>query len=261
MSLIETKNLKFSYGRTPVLRDINFKLEEEQIWAFIGPNGSGKSTLLRCLSGLLYPHGGQVLLQGTEINHIKRKQLARQICFLPQTQADLHFMRVYDLVALGRSPYQSLGWYLSSADREKVSWALEYMELAHLRHLPLASLSGGERQRAWIAMILAQDTRIVLLDEPTTFLDIKFQWHLMEKIQDIRTELHKSFIVVLHDVNQALALADQVLVLKNGRVYKKGNPAQIITTELLHDVYDIQANVCVVSANRQRVVIPALAVK
>jgi iron complex transport system ATP-binding protein len=255
--LLDVRNLSFSYGRKQILNNIDFSLEPAKIWALVGPNGSGKSTLLRCLAGLLSPSNGQVLLQGQEIQRSDRKWIARQICFLPQTQVALQHMRVYELLALGRSPYQNLGWGLSKADKEKIAWALNYMDLLDFQERPLESMSGGERQRAWLAMVLAQDTPIVLLDEPTTFLDLKHQWELLEKIRDIRNALNKSFIVVFHDINHAIALADQVLVLKDGSVFQSGTPSDVITSELLRAVYGIKAEVCTVSQYAPPMVVQA----
>jgi iron complex transport system ATP-binding protein len=256
MNLLETKNLDFSYGQAKILNNINFELEQGQIWAFVGPNGSGKSTLLRCLCGLLRPCNGEIYLHGNNLKKIGRKKIARKICMLPQNHVSLQYMSVYELVTMGRSPYQNMGWCLCSLDREKIHWAIDYMNLTHLQHRSLDSLSGGERQRVWIAMILAQDTPIVLLDEPVTFLDMKYQWYLIEKILDIRDTLQKSFIIVLHDINHALALADRVLVLKDGREYCSGNPEEIITSQLLQEVYDIEANIITDEQYTRPVIIP-----
>jgi ABC-type cobalamin/Fe3+-siderophores transport system ATPase subunit len=243
MNLLETKSMTFSYGQTRILNDINFELKQGQIWAFVGPNGSGKSTLLRCLCGLLRPCNGEVYLQGKSLKGISRKKIARKICMLPQNHVSLHYMSVYELVAMGRSPHQNMGWCICNIDREKINWAIDYMNLKHLQHRSMDTLSGGERQRVWIAMILAQDTPIVLLDEPVTFLDMKYQWYLIDKILDIRNTLQKSFIVVLHDINHAMALADRILVLKDGSAYCSGKPSDIITSRLLQEVYDIEANI------------------
>ncbi len=256
LGLLEVKNIDFSYGRIPILKNICFELDKAQIWVLLGPNGSGKSTLLRCLSGLNEPHSGHICIEGRNLKKFSRKQLARHICFLPQKQMELQYTSVYELVAMGRSPHQSLGWCLTGKDKEKINWAIEYMKLTGLQKRLLSSLSGGERQRAWIAMILVQDTPVILLDEPATFLDLKYQWDLIAKIHDIRRQLQKSFVIVLHDVNQAFALADQVLVLKDGQVYQSGNPAEVITSQLLQDVYSIEANVCRIPQHSRPVVIP-----
>ncbi len=259
VELLKAKSLDFSFGRTRVLSNVDFTLEQAKIWALIGPNGSGKSTFLRCLCGLLTPDQGQVLLQGKELAHLNRKWIARQICFLPQTQIVLQHLKVYELVALGRSPYQSLGWSLHRKDKDKIEWALDYMQLMDFQQRPLDSLSGGERQRAWIAMILAQDTPVVLMDEPATFLDMRYQWDLIERIQSIRESLHKSFIVAFHDLNHAAALADQVLVLGNGKVIQSGTPSNVITPELLQEVYGIRADVRRIPQHSHPIVIPYFA--
>lgn len=256
MGLLEVKNIDFSYGKIPVLKNICFELNEAQIWVLLGPNGSGKSTLLRCLSGLNEPDSGNICIGGRSLKNFSRKQLARHICFLPQKQMELQYISVYELLAMGRSPHQSLGWYLTGEDKDKINWAIEYMKLTGLQERSLNSLSGGERQRAWIAMILVQDTPMVLLDEPVTFLDLKYQWDLIAKVHDIRKQLQKSFVIVLHDINHAFALADQVLVLKDGQVYQSGTPAEVITAQLLQEVYGIEASVCRISQHSRPVVIP-----
>lgn len=261
IKLLEVHNLSYSFGKVPVLHQINLKLPEEQIMVLIGPNGSGKSTLLRCLAGMYDLPAGRVILKGKDVRDYKRKQLAREICLLPQSQLALSDACVYDLVAMGRNPYQNWGWFLSKQDREKIEWALAYMKLKPLQDRGLHSLSGGERQRVWIAMILAQDTPVVLMDEPVTFLDLRHQWDLLQKIQEIRTFLHKSFIIVLHDVNHALCLADQVLVLKNGGTVRQGTPSEVITAELMREVYGINVRVCTPEGSAQPLVIPQEIVK
>lgn len=256
--MLYVNNLNYCFGQNQVLKNINFSLKKGEIWALLGPNGSGKSTLLRCLAGMLFPQNGQVYYQSKELKHYRKKQLAREICFLPQNLMPLQYVSVYDFVAMGRSPHQGLGWYLSKEDKEKVQWALSYMQLTSFQHRLLTSLSGGERQRVWVSMILAQDAPVVLMDEPVTFLDLRYQWDLIEKILTIRNRLQKSFIIVLHDINHALALADQVLILKKGEIFKQGCPAEVITPSLLQEVYGIKAKVCRIPGNLHLVVIPGM---
>ncbi|HZK43861.1 MAG TPA: ABC transporter ATP-binding protein, partial [Syntrophomonadaceae bacterium] len=161
---------------------------------------------------------------------------------------------VSELVAMGRSPYQQFGWILREKDKNSIEWAIDYMNLGALRNKSLDKISGGERQRAWIAMILAQDTDIVLLDEPITFLDLKYQWCLLEIIRKIRSQFNKTFILVLHDINQAIAVADSFVVLKEGNIRAYGQAQDIITSHLLKDVYDVSAQIC--NFNSQAVVLP-----
>lgn len=242
--MLHIKNLSFSYKTQPILEDINIIVKQGQIMALVGPNGSGKSTLLRCLNGFLETERGQVLLNGEDIRYKKRKWISRHIALLPQNLEAIQQFSVYELVAMGRSPYQQFGWFLKESDRKIIEWAIDYMNLGSLRDRSLDKISGGERQRAWIAMILAQDTDIVLLDEPITFLDLKYQWYLLEIIRQIRLQFNKTFILVLHDINQAMSVADYFVVLKEGQVRAYGQAEDIITSHLLKDVYDVSARVC-----------------
>ena len=176
---------------------------------------------------------------------------------MPQDLESIQHTTVYELVAMGRSPYQQFGWFLNQRDKELVEWAIDFMNLRSMVNRPLHRISGGERQRAWIAMILAQDTEIVLLDEPVTFLDLKDQWCLLEIINQIRLQYRKAFILVLHDINQAMTVADRFVVLKEGRVRAFGQSQDIITGHLLKDVYDVAARVCSLGDYTRPVVLPA----
>lgn len=253
--MIEVKDLCFAYGKKEVLKQINITIDPGKITVLIGPNGSGKSTLLRCMAGLHSPGNGEILYRGTDIRKYNHNRLPKHICFLPQMQTPLAHLRVWDLVAMGRSPHQYIGWILAAKDREKIAWALDCMDIVHLQHRFMEELSGGERQRAWLAMVLAQDTDVILLDEPVTFLDIKYQWGLLELIMRIRNELHRSLVLVLHDIDHALWVADTLLVLKDGAVHCSGPPEKIVTGELLYDVYGVHAQVCSVSDVQKRLVI------
>lgn len=255
--MLKVKNLYFSYGNKEILKDINIEIGAGEILALIGPNGFGKSTLLRCFNGFLRPNSGEILLEGNNIFNHSRKWISRNIAFLPQNLDVVQHVTVYELIAMGRSPYKQYGWVLKKEDKDKIEWALDYMNLQYLRDRSVEKLSGGERQRAWIAMILAQDTKLVLLDEPITYLDLKYQWGLMDIIKDIRNEYKKSFILVLHDLNQAMMVADRFIVLKDGQIKASGKPHEIITANLLKDVYDISAQVCSFGNNMQKFIIPA----
>lgn len=246
--MLQIKDLNFSYKNRRILKDINMLVNPGQILALVGPNGSGKSTLLRCLNGFLQPDSGRVLLNGEDIQHQKRKWISRRIALLPQNLEAVQQITVAELVAMGRSPYQQFGWFLKEKDKKSIEWAIDYMNLGALRNKSLDKISGGERQRAWIAMILAQDTDIVLLDEPITFLDLKYQWYLLEIIKQIRLQFNKTFILVLHDINQAMTAADSFVVLKEGSIRAYGEAQDIITSHLLKDVYDVSAQVCNMSS-------------
>lgn len=255
--MLQVKNLDFSYKKQHVLHQINMIAGHGEILALVGPNGSGKSTLLRCLNGFLRPDCGQVLLHGEDIREKKRKWISRHVAFLPQNLEAVQHITVGELAAMGRSPYQQFGWFLKKNDRQTVEWAIDYMNLDSLRDRPLNTLSGGERQRAWIAMILAQDTEIILLDEPITYLDLKYQWYLLDIIKQLRKQYRKTVILVLHDINQAMTVADKLVVLKEGHIRAHGQGTDIITSHLLKDVYDVSAAVCDFSGYGRPVVLPA----
>ena len=255
--MLQIKDLNFSYKKQQILYDINILVEKGEILALVGPNGSGKSTLLRCLNCFLRPDSGQVLLDGEDIRNKKRKWISRHIAFLPQHLEAVQRVTVYELVTMGRSPYSQFGWSLTAKDRNKVKWAIDYMDLRSIQHRSLDQISGGECQRAWIAMILAQDTGIVLLDEPITFLDLKYQWYLLNIIKQVREQYKKTFILVLHDLNQAMTIADNFVVLKEGRISAQGQPQDVITSHLLKKVYDVAATVYSISDYGRPVVLPA----
>lgn len=255
--MLRIQNLCFSYNEKKVLKNINIIIKQGQIVALLGPNGSGKSTLLRCMNGFLDLDGGQVLFNGENIQNKKRKWISRHIALLPQNLEAVQQFTVYELISLGRSPNQQFGWGLKEKDKEIIEWAIQYMELDFLRNREMDKISGGERQRAWIAMILAQDTEVVLLDEPITFLDLKYQWYLLKIFKQIRQQFNKTFILVLHDINQAMTAADYFIVLKEGSIRAYGQAEDIITSHLLKDVYDVSAHVYNFNDIKQSIVLPA----
>ncbi|HZJ76386.1 MAG TPA: ABC transporter ATP-binding protein [Oscillospiraceae bacterium] len=255
--MLQIKNLNFFYRKRQVLHNINITVEKGEILGLVGPNGSGKSTLLRCLNGSLLPDSGEILLHDEDIQNKKCKWISRHIAFLPQHLEAVGHITVYELVTMGRSPYSQFGWFLTVEDRDKVAWAIDYLDLRSIQHRPLDRISGGERQRAWIAMILAQDTEVILLDEPITFLDLKYQWDLLNIIKKIRQQYRKTFILVLHDLNQAMTIADNFVVLKEGRISAQGQPQDVITSHLLKKVYDVAATVCDFADYDRPIVLPA----
>lgn len=254
--LIEGRGVRFRYNARWGLDDVDVEAYPGEVVALFGPNGSGKSTLLRCLAGLLQPQGGAVTICGAPLASYSRRRLAQKVAFLPQMHPPLHHITVGELVARGRTPHQRFGWSLTRQDVEQVRWALSYLRLQKLEHRDVGSLSGGEQQRAWIAMVLAQDARAVLLDEPVTFLDLKYQWDLLGMFRDLTSEHGKTVVAVFHDVNHGIAVSDRSYLLQAGRVAATGTPEEVITCTTLADVYDVQAHVCKCSACRRSVVIP-----
>lgn len=222
--------------------DVHFATAPATIAVLIGPNGSGKSTLLRALAAVAPPQSGQVLLDGDDVAHMSRIERARRIAFLPQMHVVPGLVRVRELVARGRRPHHRTGWVMRAKDHEKIDSALESVGMTGLAHRPLDELSGGELQRAWIAMALAQDTDVLLLDEPLTHLDLRHQWGLLETLARIRDDQAKTMIVVMHELNPAAALADQVIALKEGHVAAVGSVA-VLEEEMLHSVFGVQVDI------------------
>ncbi|MCF4152186.1 ABC transporter ATP-binding protein [Dethiosulfovibrio sp. F2B] len=254
--VLEVKGLDFDYGGEPILRNISFSASRGRIISLIGPNGSGKSTLLRCLCGLLPVSNRGVRIMGRALEEYSSRELSRLIAFLPQAQDKVPSMSVYELVGMGRSPYHRSGWFFSEEDRQKMSWALEYMSLMEIADRSVEELSGGERQRAWIAMILAQDTSIVLLDEPVTYMDLKFQWELLAVLRDLRDSFGKTVVSVFHDINHALEISDFIYLLKDGRIHSAGRLEQVINERSIREVFGVGTHVCRFKKCRRPVVVP-----
>ncbi len=194
---------------------------------------------------------------GKALSSLKPKELSHCIAFLPQMHEVLNGVSVYELVSMGRAPYHSSGWFLSLEDKTKIRWVLAYMDLEYLVQRPVSQLSGGELQRVWIAMVLAQDTPIVLLDEPVTYMDLKFQWELLSTIRDLRDTYKKTIISVFHDINHAIEVADYIYLFKDGRVYAQGKTEEVITEENIGNVYGLKAHICKFNRCHRSVVVPA----
>lgn len=225
------------------LRDVTAALRQGQVTALIGPNGSGKTTLLRALCRLIRPDGGQVLLEGQSIGEMATRDVARKLAVLPQSPLVPGGITVQELVALGRHPHRGLVGRLGMEDRAAVDWAMQVTGTARLADRSVDSLSGGERQRAWIAMALAQKTGILLLDEPTTYLDIRHQIETLALVRDLNRRHGLTVGWVLHDLNQAAAYSDHILVLKDGQLVTEGSPAEVVTPAVVHDVFGVDVTV------------------
>lgn len=235
--------LSISYGETPIVSDLTLSLLSGRITAFVGPNGSGKSTILRTLARLLRPNQGAVYLDGADIASTSTKQIAQKLAILPQEPDAPSGLTVWDLVGYGRYPYQGFLGTFRGEDFEAMEWALEVTNLTSFRDRPVDSLSGGERQRAWIAMALAQQTDVLLLDEPTTFLDIRYQIDTLSLVRDLNEQQHITVGWVLHDLNQAAAYSDHIVMLRQGRIAYEGQPAEVMTANSIRDVFNVDVNI------------------
>jgi iron complex transport system ATP-binding protein len=243
VTAIEARSLSLGYEGRTVIDGVDLSIEEGDMIGIVGPNGSGKSTLLRALSRNLKPLSGQVLLDGRPIERRPTKEVARRLAFLAQSPAVPSELSVLELVEHGRFPHASWSGALSSRDREAVDRALEATSLSGLRHRMMAKLSGGERQRAWIAMALAQESPILFLDEPTTFLDIRHQLQVMELVARMNRDMGKTIVMVLHDLNQAARFSRRMIALKEGRIHSDGEPEDILSPATLREVFGVDATV------------------
>ncbi len=240
--MIELKNICFSYpGQAPLLHDITTSFAEKKVTTILGPNGCGKSTLLQIACRLLQPSSGQILLHGQNIQQLKNKELAKQIALLSQTNRPPE-ITVEDLVTYGRYPHQRYGQGLSQQDHIIINHALQQVKADSYRHRMVNQLSGGQRQRAYIAMALAQDTDIIFLDEPTTYLDINIRFEIMELVRTLN-QAGKTIIMVLHDLNLALEYSDTIILMNQGRIQTEGTPQQVIATGLLDEVFQIKTHI------------------
>jgi len=245
MDGIVTTGLSLAYDSDTVIKQLSLSIVPGEITALVGPNGCGKSTLLRGLARLLKPRAGEVLLDGRAIHTLSTKGLAQQMGILPQGPVAPEGLTVYELVAQGRYPHQGFFQQWSPADEKATREALAITNMAPFADRPMDTLSGGQRQRAWIAMTLAQETSILLLDEPTTFLDIGFQLEVMELIERLNRERQMTILLVLHDLNQAARYSRRMIVLREGVVVADGRPRDALTKELLTDVFNIHADILI----------------
>ncbi|WP_084048772.1 ABC transporter ATP-binding protein [Deinococcus hopiensis] len=239
---LQTRALTLGYGPHTTLQDLNLSVAAGRITTLVGANGCGKSTLLRALSRLLAPSGGSVLLDGGDLHRLPAREVARKLAILPQGPTAPEGLTVEGLVWFGRHPHQGLLAARGGHDRERVAWALAQTGMTAFASRPLEALSGGQRQRAWIAMSLAQDTPVLLLDEPTTYLDLSHQLEVLHLVQRLNREQGKTVVMVLHDLNQAVRYSDELVAVANGRVYAQGDPAKLMTPELLRDVFGLRAH-------------------
>ncbi len=231
-----------AYDGRIISEHLDVAVPDGSFTVIVGPNACGKSTLLRGLARLLRPTAGQVLLDGRDIHAYRTKEVARRVGLLPQTSIAPDGITVADLVTRGRHPHQSAFQQWSRADEDAVTGAMAATGVTELSHRRVDELSGGQRQRVWVAMALAQETGLLLLDEPTTFLDIAHQFELLELFRELNLG-GRTIVAVLHDLNQASRYASHVIAMSEGRIAAQGAPADVITAELVHDVFGLPAHV------------------
>ncbi|MDH2431451.1 Fe(3+) dicitrate ABC transporter ATP-binding protein FecE [Pokkaliibacter sp. MBI-7] len=237
-----TRRLQVGYGNTAIVRGVDVQIPHGRMTALLGPNGCGKSTLLKCMARILPPLAGAVLWQGQSVHGMATRQLARQLALLPQTQPTPEGVTVRELVAYGRSPYSGFWGRLSGRDQHHITTAMAATGVAELAGSKVSELSGGQRQRVWLAMVLAQDTDYLLLDEPTTYMDLSHQVELMQLLRRLNQQ-GKTVVTVLHDINQAARYCDHLIVMKAGLIVAEGTPELILTRQLLAEVFDLDAEI------------------
>lgn len=235
--MIQVRELSKLYGKKQVVENVTVDIQRGQITSFIGPNGAGKSTLLSMVSRLLDADTGEVLIDSTNTKKMKSNELSKRVSILKQSNFMNVRLTIRELVSFGRFPYSK--GRLNVEDEKMVDQAIAYMDLAEMEHAYLDELSGGQRQRAFIAMVIAQDTDYVLLDEPLNNLDMKHSVQIMKILRRLVDELGKTVIIVLHDINFASVYSDRIVALKNGRVVKDGPTEEIIQSAALKEIYDM----------------------
>ncbi|MCT6925984.1 MULTISPECIES: ABC transporter ATP-binding protein [Bacillales] len=235
--MIQVKEITKYFGKKPVVQDVSIDIAPRKITSFIGPNGAGKSTLLSMVSRLMNADTGEVLLDKSDVRRWKSEEFAKRVSILKQSNFMNVRLTIRELVGFGRFPYSK--GHLKPEDEVKIDEAIEYMNLADIQHNYLDELSGGQRQRAFIAMVIAQDTEYILLDEPLNNLDMKHSVQIMKILRKLVDELGKTVIIVLHDINFASVYSDYIVALKDGRVVKNGPTQDIINSIALKEIYDM----------------------
>lgn len=240
MNVLQTEGLNLSYGNKTIIKQLDLEIPQNKITVLIGGNGCGKSTLLRSLARLLSPETGNILLEGKQIHQYPTKEIAKRMAILPQNTTSPEGMTVLQLVKQGRYPHQTWFQQWSVEDEKKVNWALDTTQMEFFRHHPVDALSGGQRQRAWIAMILAQGTHTLLLDEPTTYLDLSHQIDVLDILRDLNQRYGTTIVMVLHDLNLACRYADHMIAIHQQNIYAEGSPRDIMTEEMVEHVFHMK---------------------
>ncbi|SDH41151.1 iron complex transport system ATP-binding protein [Alteribacillus persepolensis] len=241
MSKLTTEHIAVSYNEHTIINDLNIEVPEGMITSIIGPNGCGKSTLLKTISRILKPDQGAVYLNGRSIHQLKTKEVAKEMAILAQTPDIPQTLTVSQLVAFGRYPHRRKSGRLTAQDKKAVAQALEDTGMSEYKDRPLDALSGGQRQRAWISMALAQETDVLLLDEPTTYLDMAHQLEILELLQELNEKEERTIVMIIHDLNHAARFSDHLIAMKAGEIQHIGAPHEVISKPVLRRVFGIDA--------------------
>jgi len=239
MDAITVKNLTVAYENHIVIKDLDLSIPRGKITAIIGANGCGKSTLLKTIARIIKPRRGEIFINGLDLRKQKEKFMATQVAFLPQGPICPGGITVRELVAFGRFPHQKITGGLKAHDKELIQWAIEETGLKEYADREVDTLSGGQRQRAWIAMTLAQETEIIMLDEPTTYLDLSYQLEVLHVLEKLNQQEKKTIVMVLHELNNACRFGHHIIGMKNGRIVCQGSPIEAITRANLRELFGI----------------------
>ena len=248
--MMKVKELSFSYGKNRILNNISLKIPEGRITTILGANGCGKSTLFSLMTKNLVPDCGRIFLQRKNIGGMSLGEFAKRVSIVHQYNTAAAEMTVERLVSMGRTPHHKMFGGGNGDDEELINMALEVTNLLAFKEREIGKLSGGQRQRVWIAMALAQNTKLLFLDEPTTYLDIRYQLEILELVKKLNREFGITIVMVLHEINQAIRFSDSIIGLKDGNVLAHGNPEEIITSELLEQLYGVKLGVTEIDGHK-----------
>ena len=249
-NLMEVKHVSFSYGKNTILSDLSFAVKEGNITTVMGANGCGKSTLFSLMTKNQTPGKGKILLEGKNIANLRFIDFAKRVSIVHQYNSAADDITVERLVSYGRTPYQKMLGTRTKEAEELVERAMEVTGILPYRDREIAALSGGQRQRVWIAMALAQNTKILFLDEPTTYLDIRYQLEILELVKKLNREYGITILMVLHEINQAITYSDEVIGLKDGSIVMQGKPQEVITAESMKELYGVSLKVVEVEGKK-----------
>ena len=243
MSCISTKNLNISYGNLDIVKDLNLDIPKGKITTIIGSNGCGKSTILKTIARIIQAKSGDIFVNNINIKEQSPKDLAKVMAVLPQSPQAPRGLTVEELIAYGRFPHQKGFGKMRKEDEDIVTWALKSTGIEDFRERPMEALSGGQRQRAWIAMALAQQTEILILDEPTTYLDLAHQLEILKLLEELNRKQGTTIIMVIHELNNAARFADHMIGVKKGKVVCQGTAHEVMTKENLKELFNIDAEI------------------
>ncbi|MBT9830670.1 ABC transporter ATP-binding protein [Clostridium baratii] len=243
MNCIRTKDLNISYGNLDIVKDLNLEIPKGKITTIIGANGCGKSTILKTLARIIKPKSGSIYINDKELNSQDSKELAKAMAVLPQSPQAPSGLTVEELISYGRFPHQKGFGKLKDEDKDIINWALEKTRISEFRDRPIEALSGGQRQRAWIAMALAQETDILLLDEPTTYLDLAHQLEVLNLLEELNKKEGRTIVMVIHELNNAARFADHMIGVKKGKIVCQGTAHEVMTKENLREIFNIDAEI------------------